>query len=210
MPYFRDLDDELIQELIYLMRPQKQDPNTLLIKRGDGSDKIYFLKYGKVDIEVPLKSGALHFDSLNEGSCISIYSSFHEDVKQKFDFRCKTVCSFESIRTADLLSLERDRMELSDRLKDLRARIENNEKSSFDFYRYIPPSKVKENQAKWKKDLLQKKMRSAILVFSRQYRQKKAELGIKDGKKVDFFSMVLLLQGEKKKLQQLRKMQELR
>ena len=65
MPYFRDLDDDLIQELIYLMRPHKQDPNTLLLKRGDSSDRIFFLKYGQLDIEVPLKSGALHFDSLN-------------------------------------------------------------------------------------------------------------------------------------------------
>lgn len=41
-----------------------------------------------------------------------------------------------------MLSLERDRMELADRLKDLRARIENNEKSAFDFYRYVPLSKI--------------------------------------------------------------------
>jgi hypothetical protein len=66
-----------------------------------------------------------------------------------------------------MLSLERERMELGDKLKELRARIDNNEKSAFDFYRYVPPSKVEEIDTSWKKQLLKNKMRSAILVFSR-------------------------------------------
>jgi hypothetical protein len=99
---------------MYLMKPLKQDPDTLLIKRGDSTDKIYFIKYGKVDIEVPLKNGRLYFDTLNAGSCLCIYSAFHQERKQKFDFRCKTICSIETIKAQDIINLEKEQLELSD------------------------------------------------------------------------------------------------
>lgn len=53
----------------------------LVVKRGDSTDKIYFLKAGVVDVEVPLKEDKMHFDSLNAGSCFCIFSAFHDDRK---------------------------------------------------------------------------------------------------------------------------------
>jgi len=81
VPYFKSLNEEVVQELVYLMKSEKHDPNSLLIKRGDSTNKIFLLKFGRVDIEVPLKNGKLHFDVLNSGSCICIYSAFHEERK---------------------------------------------------------------------------------------------------------------------------------
>lgn len=77
----------------------------LIVKRGDSTDKIYFLKAGVVDVEVPLKGDKMHFDSLNTGSCFCIFSAFDEEKKQKFDFRTRTVCVVESISAKEILAL---------------------------------------------------------------------------------------------------------
>lgn len=105
VPYFRKMSEAVIQELVYLLRPTRYDSNMLVVKRGDSTDKIYFLKAGVVDVEVPLKEDKMHFDSLNAGSCFCIFSAFHDDRKQKFDFRTKTVCVVESIAAKDIIAL---------------------------------------------------------------------------------------------------------
>jgi hypothetical protein len=184
------------------MKSERQDPNTLLIKRGDSTEKIFLLKFGKVDIEVPLKNGRLYFDTLNSGSCLCIYSAFHEERKQKFDFRCKSICSIETIRASDILNLEKEQLELSDELRALRAKIENNEKTGFDFYRYVPPNMIGANLTEEKKSLLRKKMRIAITNFGRQFRQKKASADPDDQDgtlKTDFKALYALGQLEKER-----------
>jgi hypothetical protein len=114
----------------------------LIVKRGDSTDKIYFLKAGIVDVEVPMKNiEKMHFDTLNAGSCFCIFSAFDEDKKQKFDFRARTVCIVETISAKEIIRLQKDHLELSDELKTLMVQIENNEKSEFDFFRYIPKRK---------------------------------------------------------------------
>jgi CRP-like cAMP-binding protein len=111
----------------------------LIVKRGDSTDKIYFIKAGTVDVEVPLKNKEkMKFESLNPGSCFCIFSAFHEDKKQKFDFRSRTVCVVESILAKDIIGLQKEYLELSDEIKTLMVQIENNEKSEFDFFRYLP------------------------------------------------------------------------
>jgi hypothetical protein len=78
----------------------------LIVKRGDSTDKIFFLKAGIVDVEVPMKNkDKMQFDSLNAGSCFCIFSAFHEDKKQKFDFRAKSICIVESILAKDIIGL---------------------------------------------------------------------------------------------------------
>lgn len=49
----------------------------LVVKRGDSVDKIFFLKAGTLDIEVPLKNDKMKFDTLNPGSCFCTFSAFH-------------------------------------------------------------------------------------------------------------------------------------
>ncbi len=85
VPYFKNMSEAIIQELVYLLKPTKYDSNMLVVKRGDSTDKIFFLKAGIVDVEVPLKDENMRFDTLNPGSCFCIFSAFHEDRKQKFD-----------------------------------------------------------------------------------------------------------------------------
>lgn len=78
----------------------------LVVKRGDSTDRIFFLKSGTIDVEVPLKnSEKMHFDTLNPGSCFCIFSAFDEDKKQKFDFRARNVCIVESITAKDIIGL---------------------------------------------------------------------------------------------------------
>lgn len=78
-----------------------------VVKRGDSTDKIYFLKSGLIDVEVPLKDDNMNFDTLNPGSCFCIFSAFHEDRKQKFDFRTRIPCVIETISARDILALQK-------------------------------------------------------------------------------------------------------
>lgn len=108
VPYFKHLSEAVITELVYLLKPTRFDPNMLVVKRGDSTDKIYFLKAGLIDVEVPMKNDKMHFDTLNTGSCFCIFSAFHEDKKQKFDFRTKTVCIVETISSKDIIHLQKE------------------------------------------------------------------------------------------------------
>lgn len=44
VPYFRNLDQEIIDEIVYLLRPHRYDPLTYIVKFGDITDSIHFLK----------------------------------------------------------------------------------------------------------------------------------------------------------------------
>lgn len=44
VPYFKNLDDEIIEEIVYLLKPHRYDIMTTIIKYGDITDKIHFLK----------------------------------------------------------------------------------------------------------------------------------------------------------------------
>ena len=48
----------MIQDLVYQMRSYNYEPNSLVVKRGESSDCIYFLKQGTIFIEMPLKTHA--------------------------------------------------------------------------------------------------------------------------------------------------------
>lgn len=64
------------------MRSYNYEPNSLVVKRGESSDCIYFLKQGTIFIEMPLKrSERMHFDTITSGSSFSIYDTFNEDMK---------------------------------------------------------------------------------------------------------------------------------
>lgn len=72
-PYFRKLDKEVIDEIVYLLKPNRYDPHTTIIKYGDITNKIHYLKQGEVDVSIPTKTGIsqseTHFETLNAGSC---------------------------------------------------------------------------------------------------------------------------------------------
>lgn len=99
---------------------------------------MYFLKTGNINVEIPLSksNSTIHFDSLSKGSCFCAYSSFHEEKKLKFNFKAQTDCTLEYILARDILKLEKEVLDLSDDIKELRIRIETNENSEFDFYRF--------------------------------------------------------------------------
>lgn len=72
-PYFRNLDNDIIDEIVYLLRPNRYDPGTTIIKYGDITDKIHYLKQGEINVSIPVKIGIgqseTHFETLNAGSC---------------------------------------------------------------------------------------------------------------------------------------------
>ena len=53
VPYFKDLDDEIIEEIVYLLKPHRYDSYTTIIKYGDITDRIHFLKQGEIEVTIP-------------------------------------------------------------------------------------------------------------------------------------------------------------
>ena len=79
----------------------------MIMCKGGSSDNLYFLKSGEVVIELPLKNNeSMLVDVLKSGSSFSVYDSFHEDMKQKYDYRASTFTIVETISSAELKNLE--------------------------------------------------------------------------------------------------------
>ena len=174
-PYFRNLDDEIVDEIVYLLKPNRYDPGTIIIKYGDITDKIHYLKQGEIDITVPTKIGLIqsetHFETLNAGSCFCAFSAFSEDVQQLVNFKAKTSCIVETIGVKDLDDIERTYLQLSDEIKRLRLLIDNKDKSELDFFRYLKPLKKQRDEVT--KKLIRKKFRAAVRLFSQKYKENK-------------------------------------
>jgi CRP-like cAMP-binding protein len=130
VPYFRNLDNYIIQEIVYLLRPKRYEAGQLIVQRGDEVDQIFLLKTGCIVVEVPEKNYEginenfqqkenIYFDWLNEGSCFCIYTGFNKDMYQLVNFRASSTCIVESIHVQDLKALEKCNIELSDILKQM-------------------------------------------------------------------------------------------
>lgn len=46
VPYFRFLEEDIIEEIVYLLKPHWYDEGSSIIKFGEITDKIHFLKTG--------------------------------------------------------------------------------------------------------------------------------------------------------------------
>lgn len=83
VPYFRHLEDDIIEEIVYLLKPHWYDEGSSIIKFGDITDKIHFLKQGEIEVTIPKKQfGKIteaHFEFLNPGSCFCAFSAFSMD-----------------------------------------------------------------------------------------------------------------------------------
>ena len=54
IPYFKNLSDEIVQDIISFMRPRRYDAGTTIVKHGDKLDCIMLLKTGLIDVFVPV------------------------------------------------------------------------------------------------------------------------------------------------------------
>ena len=52
VPFFREIDDYIIQKIVYLLKPRFYDKDSVIVKQGDEVDRIYLLRSGSVVIDV--------------------------------------------------------------------------------------------------------------------------------------------------------------
>lgn len=94
-------------------------------------------------------------------------------------------------------------LEYADELKQLRIKIENNENSEFDFYRYISTSHETISQEDKKKSRVKKMFKKAILNFFDQYKKQKKEILMEDennfSDKLDIQTLQVLHKLEKQR-----------
>ena len=110
VPYFKNLSDEIVEDLVYLLRPHRYDQMTTIIKYGDITDKIHFLKQGEILVTIPTKqnihNSETKFEVLNPGSCFCAFSAFADDIQQLVNFKSKSSCVIETISVGELEVLE--------------------------------------------------------------------------------------------------------
>jgi CRP-like cAMP-binding protein len=169
VPYFKGLEDEIIEEIVYLLKPHRYDFLTTIVKYGDITDKIHFLKQGEIDVTIPTKQGsALNetlFETLNPGSCFCAFSAFSEDIQQLVNFKARTNCVVETIDVQDLEVLERTYLQLSDEIKKLKLQIGNKDKSELDFFRYLKP--LRQALSEEVRSLIRRKFQAAVRKFTK-------------------------------------------
>lgn len=63
VPFFRDIGAAAIAEIARLLRPRAVGPGTVVVRRGEAGDCMYFIVEGeiKVQIDPPLRLGAGSF-----------------------------------------------------------------------------------------------------------------------------------------------------
>ena len=79
VPYFVRLSNNIILELMFLMKTLKVDPGVKIVKRGDNVKKLFFINEGIINVEVPFLDVDLHFDYLNPGSNFCIFTCFNNE-----------------------------------------------------------------------------------------------------------------------------------
>ena len=79
IPFFNKISDELITELIYLLRETVYDGGNLVVKHGDLSDRIHMVWRGQLKVEIYYNGKDHLFEELNRGSCFCVFSAFSED-----------------------------------------------------------------------------------------------------------------------------------
>jgi len=63
------------------MKQSRYEPGQIIVKRGDHPDKLYFIKQGTVNVEIPLQGDSIILDSLHGGSAFCAYSPFNEELR---------------------------------------------------------------------------------------------------------------------------------
>jgi len=59
VPAFTGLDGAALAELVSLLRARKFPPNTIVIRKGDEGDSMYFIASGEVEVVLPRQSVTL-------------------------------------------------------------------------------------------------------------------------------------------------------
>lgn len=59
VPAFAGLDGAALAELVSLLRARKFPPNTIIVRKGDDGDSMYFIASGEVEVVLPRQSVAL-------------------------------------------------------------------------------------------------------------------------------------------------------
>ena len=65
IPYLQHISEEIVNNIIYLMQPQRFLAGTKILKRGDNIDRLMLLKSGSISVFVP------HFEGENQNDLIS-------------------------------------------------------------------------------------------------------------------------------------------
>ena len=172
VPYFRGLSDDIIENIVYLLKPHRYDQDTTIIKYGDITDKIHFVKEGEIDVSIPVRTydrQDTHFETLNAGSCFCAFSAFSRDIQQLVNFRARTDCVIETIDVADLEGVAQHYLQLSDEIRRLALCIKNQDKSELDFFRYLKPRK-KALPEKVRR-IIKRKFQAAVWKFIRMIKQ---------------------------------------
>ena len=67
------MPERTIKSICFLMRMKSYKKDSVICRRGDLVNYIFFVIEGVVEIQVPYNMSTLHFDFLPPGSCFGLY-----------------------------------------------------------------------------------------------------------------------------------------
>ena len=56
IPYFRTVDENIITEILNMVKPKVYEAGSLIVSAGDEVNDVYLLKTGNISVEVPIPS----------------------------------------------------------------------------------------------------------------------------------------------------------
>lgn len=76
VPYFANLDDECMFDIIYSFETTKMSKGDILQKRGDDANELYFLQSGIIEVYTKFEGKEFVLERLFRGSVINYRTFF--------------------------------------------------------------------------------------------------------------------------------------
>lgn len=73
VPYFSNLDDEIIEELSYELQMKYYDDSHQVFKQGDSVEDIHIIVEGTLDLLLEISDEEIEFETLYRGCTVGIY-----------------------------------------------------------------------------------------------------------------------------------------
>ncbi len=112
------MNEHILTEITFLMQEKSFDEGQTILKRGDVTDRVHILWYGRIIVEVCYNDEVAYFDTIKRGACFSAFTSFSDDTTQMLNYKIKSQRAvIYTIKTKHLHKLGKSYIELADRIR---------------------------------------------------------------------------------------------
>ena len=139
MPFFSHLQDKdsILYEIIYSLRPKKQNVGDMLVNQGDNIDEIYIIERGIVEIFLKIGGNDIVLERLFRGSVINYKNLFTKE-KSQVSMRFATEGVVTSLSMPRLKRIRTNNKLLNKRISKFELKVSKIPSAPLDYILVLP------------------------------------------------------------------------